>query len=381
MTPSGALTLYEKSTAVSVPINMVVDSFKTVDPILTIRGERVSEHPLLELLQNPSPYFTRIQLFDVLGKDYLITGNAYIAGLGNPNNPPLELQPVSPRNVQITRGQGGLPSQYLVGGDSLTGAFDREDTKYGVNFVKFPSSDMKQIRMYSTKGNSLLEGQSKLLSACREARQHILGSEHNVSLLESGGRLSLVFHFGADMDEQTFEDARQRILSQYGGSSKAGTIGVTVGGSDTMDIKEFGINAKDMDFANLQQMAKQAVALQYQVPLALVTMEASTFNNYTEAKLALYDNAVIPLVMEIMGGLSDWLLPKYGLNPATDILTFDQDKITALQGRRNREMKIRKDIDVETNNEIRALMSLDPYDGGDEHIHGTAVPVAINDEL
>lgn len=367
ITPSGALGLYEKSTAVSVPINMIVDSFKSVVPILLINGSMVDQHPLLELLQNPSPYFTRSQLFEVMGKDYLITGNTYLAGLGSPSRPPLELQPISPRSVQVVPGQGGLPRQYTVGGDSMGGAYERIDTTDGVAFVRGPAADMKQIRMYSTKSNSLLEGQSKLLAATQEARQHILGGQHNVSLLENGGRLSLVFHFAADMDDQTFEDAKQRIYAQFGGPTNVGKIGVTAGGADTMQIKEFGVNAKDMDFANLQNMAKQAVALQYRVPLPLVTTEASTFNNYTEAKLALYDDAVIPLTMDIFGGLADWLFPRFKLNRSRDLLMFDHGKVTTLAMRRNSEMKIRRDIDVETDNELRDLMSLEPYPEGDIH--------------
>jgi len=367
ISPAGALGLYEKSTAVSVPINMVVDSFKSVEPILLINGKLIDQHPLLELLQNPSPYFTRSQFFEVVGKDYLITGNTYIAGLGSPARPPLELQPISPRSVQVAQGAGGLPAQYTVGGDSMGGAYVRQDTTDGVAFVRGPAADMKQIRMYSTKGNSLLEGQSKLLAATQEARQHILGGQHNVSLLENGGRLSLVFHFAADMDDQTFEDAKQRIYQQFGGTQNAGNIGVTAGGNDTIQIKEFGVNAKDMDFANLQNMAKQAVALQYRIPLPLVTMEASTFNNYTEAKLALYDDAVIPLTKDIFDGLADWLFPRFRLNRSKDVLTFDHGKVTTLAMRRNSEMKLRRDIDVETDNEIRELMSLEPYPEGDIH--------------
>jgi len=315
-----------------------------------------------------------------MGKDYLITGNSYMVGLGSISQPPLELQPISPRNVQVNPGSSGLPIQYTVGGDSLMGAYERIDTPTGVAFVRGPVAEMKQIRAYSTRNNSLLEGQSKLLAASKEAQQHILGSAHNISILEHGGRLSLVFHFNADMDDQTFEDAKRRINEQYGGANKAGTIGISAG-DGVMDIKEFGVNSKDMDFANLQAIAKQAVALQFRVPLPLVTSDASTFNNYSEAKLALYDDAVIPLIGDVFGGLSDWLLPKYGLDPAQFEITYDLDQITALQMRRNREMKVRRDIDVESDNEIRALMSLEPYKGGDDHLKGAALVPAGTEPL
>ena len=77
-----------------------------------------------------------------------------------------------------------------------------------------------------------------LVSAASEARQHILGNDHNISILEKGGRVSLVFHFDADLSPDDFEATKDRVRAQYGGASNAGEIGVTSGGK--LDIKETG---------------------------------------------------------------------------------------------------------------------------------------------
>jgi len=362
-TPSTALSLYEQSTAVSIPINMVADAFSVLEPMLLIDSKVVKDHDLVRLLDRPSPYFSREHFLEMLAKEYLITGETMWVALGGTRRPPIELQPISVKNVTLTEGMNGLIHSIHVTGNTLPGVYKPQVRNSVVKYYDGGLRELTQIRNYSTKNNSLLRGQSPLLAASKEVRQHILGGTHNVSILEKGGRVSLIFHFDQDMDDEDFELAKERVQAQYGGASEAGKIGVTAGGE--LSIKEIGVNAKDMDFSNLQKMAIKAVTLQYHVPLPLVTDERQTLNNYREGKLALYDDAVIPLSRRIFGGLSASLIPRFGLDPKRTKITFDPDQISALVARRNEEMIKRKTINVETDNEIRALMNREPYEGGD----------------
>jgi phage portal protein BeeE len=209
----------------------------------------------------------------------------------------------------------------------------------------------------------MLRGQSLLVAASKEARQHLLGTQHNVSLLENGGRISLIFHFEEDLSQDEYERLEADIIGKYGGPMKTGQIGVTTGGK--MDVKELGTLPKDMDFANLQAIAQKAVALQYDVPLPLVTDSRQTEHNYGTAVLALYDDAVLPLSVRILGGLSEMLLPRYGMDPREAQIIANQDSVTALVMRRNEELAKRKAIGIESDNELRALIGREPYEGGD----------------
>lgn len=370
-TPAGALALYEKSTAVSVPINFVADAFSVVPPVLKVGDEIVRDHPILSFLKKPSPFYSTELLLEVLSKDYLITGEMSLVALGDVNRPPLQLQPLSPRVMTPVREQSNdVASSWSVAGNTLAGVYratpsiDAPKVRYldiskGEPFLR----ELSVTRNYSTLNNALLRGQSLLVSAAKEARSHILGTEHNVSLLEKGGRVSLVFNFKEDLDEDNFNELRDRVRAQYGGSSKAGEIGIASG--EHLEIKELGMNNKDMDWAGLQMMAVKAVALLYHVPLPLVTEQRQTFNNYREAKLALYDDAVIPLSCRVYGGLSAILMPRFGLDPTKATLAMDLDAVTALVMRRNEELKKRQSIGIETDNELRSLIGREPYEGGD----------------
>ena len=103
-------------------------------------------------------------------------------------------------------------------------------------------------------------------------------ADHNVQILERGGRVSLVFHFDENLSEDDFEEAKRRVREQYGGASKAGEIGVTAG--EGMTIKEIGVNAKDADFAGLQIIASESVAMLYHIPLQLISSSRQTLSTY-----------------------------------------------------------------------------------------------------
>ncbi|KKK91743.1 hypothetical protein LCGC14_2709900, partial [marine sediment metagenome] len=141
-----------------------------------------------------------------------------------------------------------------------------------------------------------------------------------------------------------------------------------------------GQNAKDMDFVNLQQMAIKAVALQYRIPLPLVVDENQTLDNFKQGRLALYDDAVIPLSQVIFGGLGELLLPRYGLDPAEARIAFDPDKVTALVTRRNEELLKRSQINVDTKNEMRALIGREPVgaEGDTLLVPATMVPLGTD---
>jgi len=297
VTPTSAMNLYNKSSAVSIPINYIAEAFASINPVLKNGTEIITDHPVLDLLQTPSPFFSQDLFLENLGKNYLIAGETELIAIGNINRPPIELQPINPKNVTINEGSGGLATSIIVSGETLVGAYNLVKRGRQIHYIRGNLSEIKQIRNYSTRDNSLIRGQSLLVSASAEARQHIEGNNHNVSLLVNGGRVSLVFHFDEDLGDDDFQATKQRVMEQYAGAQQAGKIGVTSGGK--LDIKELGINNKDMDFANLQAMAQRAVALQYKVPLPLITTDASTFNNYKEAKSALYDDAVLPLADRI----------------------------------------------------------------------------------
>lgn len=363
--PSSALNLYESSTAVSIPINKVAEAFASIQPVLELQdGKIITNHPVLDLLRNPSPFYDRRLFMETIGKYFLITNEAECIALGSINRPPLELQPISPANVSVVEGTEGLAVSLDISGNTLTGAYNLELKRNRARYLNGNLRELKQIRGFSTKNNSLLRGQSQLVPAAAEARQHILGNRHNVSLLEKGGRLSYVFHYEEDMEPDDFIVTQDRVRENVGGADKAGSIVVSAGGK--LKVEEMGTTNKDMDYVKMQRTAMDSVALQYNVPLPLINTSATTFNNYGTAVLALYDDAALPLADVVYGGLTQFLLPRYGMDPAKARITYNILAITALRARVLAEIKTRRDINVEADNELREIMGREAYEGGDD---------------
>lgn len=362
-TPTSALSLFSKSTAVSIPINKIVKAFASIRPVIQIGDEIIKDHIILEFLAQPSPYFTRELFFQTMATDFLVTDETEIVAIGNVNRPPLQMQTISPKNINVPEGVNGYPSHIAITGSTLTGTYLPITKGNKLRYLDGPVKEVKQIRGYSTRNNSQLRGESLLVSASKEARQHIAGNNHNLALLEKGGKLYLHFHIKDDLQPDDFAAAKAAIKNVYSGAS-SDKIAVTSG--EDMDITELGTSNRDMDFATLQNMAKEAVALLYNVPLPLISLSATTLNNYQVAIVALYDDAVLPLADVLFSGLTDLLMPRYGLDPSKAKITYDPKSITALVDRELAQLKIRRDINIETANELRReSLGKDEIDGGD----------------
>ncbi len=380
-TAASALSLYRQSTAVSVPVNMISDAFSVIDLAIKVGTELITDHPLLEFLKQPSPFYDQELFLSVLSKDYLITGETHFVVLGNIGREPLQLQPISPASSTASVTQDtDSPQAWIVSGVTLPGAYVATPDARDVRYIMKDSNlrELVVVRNYSPLNNSLLRGESLLVAASREARSHILGTEHNVSILENGGRVSLQFHFEEDINPDDFEAFQDKVIAKFGGSANAGAIAVSTGGK--MKITELGKTPKDMDFGGLQQLAKKAIAMQYKVPLPLISDERQTLNNYSIGNLALYDQAVLPLANRILGGLSKALLPRYGMDPKKASLVVNQDTVTALVIRRNDELFRRKQIGIETIDELRAFIGREPLaEGGDVlYQNSTLIPVGTD---
>jgi HK97 family phage portal protein len=321
---------------------------------------------VLELLKRPSPFFDGCLFAEVMAKNYLVTGEAFFIGVGPITRPPLQLQPVSPANVQDTILDTSAVVAWNVTQDIYNDRFAAvEEGALSVRYLdNLEQKELQQIRNFSTKNSSMVRGQSPLVSASKEVRQHILGGAHNVSLLEKGGRLSLVFHYDEDLQEDDFNETQKRVRAQYSGADNAGKIVVSSGPS--MTVTELGKNNLEMDFAELQKMIRKVVAQVYHVPLPLVDTSSQTFNNYGTAKTALYDDAVSPLAKRLYAGYGELLLPRYDLDPAKVQISFDADQVDALRTRRNEELKLRREVNVETTDELRAGLGLGDYEPNED---------------
>jgi hypothetical protein len=98
-------------------------------------------------------------------------------------------------------------------------------------------------------------------------------------------------------------------------------------------------------------------------------------DNFDKSMIAFYDQAVLPIANRIFSELTNFLMPRYGGNEDL-ILSYDVGDITALEPRRNEQMKVLKDLGIFTINQLRAETGADPLQGGNA-IYGASMQIAL----
>jgi len=363
----GAMNLYRTSSAVSIPVRMIANTVGMIQPVLKDKkGEVVERHPIIDLLQNPKYGMPAFLFFKTLAVHQSVVGRSYVWAGGNINRPPLVIDKINPVNIHLDTLSNGVITAINVTSGPYEGKYVAEQQGIRTRYIMNNFSEIGVIEGFtsSTDDRATL-GESPLLAVGPEIQQLIEGAIHNTNLLKNGGSLSTVFSLKGDIMDDQFEAASSAIREKYQGPNRAGAIGVIA--AEDVDIKQFGNTPKDLDFENLQKLARKIVALQYGVPIALVDNEKSTFNNLSTSNEMMFDNACEPVLTEILSGLEFFLFPRYKLETSKNDLSFDRTALPILRQRFIRELKERKDAGVETPNELRSLLNREPIaEGGDE---------------
>jgi HK97 family phage portal protein len=319
---------------------------------------RLDDHPLLDLLHAPNPTQGGAELFEAVFGFFLIAGNSYLEAVGpQQGRRPLELWPLRPDRMRVIPGAHGVPEsyRYTVDGRSVDFAVDSLTGQAQVLHVKsfHPLDDWY--------------GMSPLEAAAFSIDQHNDAAKWNAMLLQSGGRPSgaLVYRPPHPESSDVLTEEQRRSLKDelerfFSGPANAGRPLVLEGG---LDWREMSMSPKDMDWLAGKDVSAREIALAFHVPPQLIGIEGSmTLANLEQARLALYDDAVLPLLDHFKDALNNWLTPQFGDDLHLD---YDADRIEALAPRREKIWARVTAAGFMTVNEKRAAFGLSPLDGGD----------------
>ena len=353
---------YLKNAIVYRCVNEISKGASAVPILLKNGDEIVEQHPLIELLNRPNPLQSYSEFFNSLFGYVLLSGNAYILKVGSEQGTPKELHQLRPDRMIIKGSGNAIPDRYEY---MLNG---RVQKTYMVDQVN-GYSEVKHLKLWNPLDDYY--GLSPMSAAAVEVDQFNMSSKHNVNLLQNGARPSGAVIF-KPQDDAGFavnltESQRQQLLTdlnnRFSGSGNAGRPMLLEG---DFDWKEMGLTPKDMDFHKLKNMAATDIALCFGVPSQLVGVpDAQTYANVSEARLALYEETIIPHLRKIQSDLNEWLVPLYDDRLK---LEFDIDSIPALSERKRKTYEnvtsaVREGI--MTRNEARQSIGLSPVEGAD----------------
>lgn len=294
-------------------------------------GNEIENHPLLGLLDAPSPLTGRTAFLESLYSFLLLSGNTYIESVSPlSKSEPSELWVLRPDRMRIVPGKFGMPQayEYRVGG---------KKKEWPVNPIN-GQSKILHIKEFSPLDDWY--GMSRIEAAAYGVDRHNSASEHNKALLDNGATPSgaLVFEpvtvngNAVHAPQAVVDAAMAKLEKEHGGSKNAGRP-MVVGGKAKWE--SMGLTPKDMDFGNGKDDAARDICTALGVPYILMVKGDATYNNIREAKLEFYEETILPLVLHVCTALSKWKEHQY--NGDRSILSPDMDEIPALEPRR--EMK------------------------------------------
>jgi HK97 family phage portal protein len=359
---------YEKVVMVYRCVSMIAEACGGIEWELYSKrkgGEKteIENHELLDLLEKPNPLMGRSQFIEALVSFYLIAGNSYVeANKPSPNKPPKELWPIfGPDKMKVIVGKDGYPSAYEFrdGGNKRT---------WPVDFVKL-TSDVLHLKTFNP--TNIWYGLSPLQVGIQAIDNTNASATWNLSLLRNMATPSGVLTVestqhnpaGALTIEQR-ENLKESIEERYSGVRNAGRPMLLEGG---LKWQSMSLTPKDMDYLKGKEVTANDICLIYGVPGELVGLGQKTFNNYEQAKAALYTETILPLMDFLKTELNRWLVPAYGEDLC---LEYDKDDIEALTYIRQAKFTSLSNVSFLTFNEKRKASGYEELPGWDVFVVG-----------
>lgn len=344
---------YRRNVIAHRAVAMIATAAASVPWKLSERRSRtmrtLEAHPLLTLLTTPNPLQGGTELCEALYAHRLIAGNSYLHAIGPSDGAPLELHVLRPDRVAIIPGQGGVPKayRYTIDGRALDVAVDAISGQSRILHLKafHPLDDWY--------------GLSPMEAAAYSIDQHNQCSAWNQALLQNGARPSgaLMVKAGegsaGTLSETQYGRLKSQLDEQFSGAMNAGRPLLLEGG---LEWKEMSLNPRDMDFINIKHSSARDVALAFGVPPQLLGIPGdNTYANLKEARLALWEQTIVPLLQTVTDALNNWLVPMFD---SALVLSLDQDAIPIFAEKRDAYWERISRADFLSAEEKRSLLGI-----------------------
>jgi len=359
-----AKSAYTKNVIAHRAINMIASAAASI-PFKLFRQmgddlHPLNVHPLLSLLQHPNPMQSTKDFMECLYIYKQLSGNAYILSIGlDSETNPSELYCLRPDRVQVLAGQNFIPTGYRYHVDS-------HYIDYMVNQTtdKCPLLHIKNFHPLNEH-----YGLSSIEAAAYSIDQHNQASAWNQALLQNGARPSGALVVKNSEGKPTVlgaverQNLRESIESAFSGADNAGRPLLLEGG---LEWQEMSLSPKDMDYIESKNSAAREIALALGVPPQLLGIPGdNTYSNLVEARIALWEGTVLPLVKDTIEHFNRWLPPYFADNLT---LSYDTSCVSALAKSVETLWNMLENNNFMTINEKRGKVGLPPITYGDSLI-------------
>ena len=317
--------------------------------------EEISEHPLMRILHraNPSEGWSAFQLGVV---SYLnIAGNSYIEKIapetGLNKGIPFELKSHQPHRIKpLLNDLKELVGYALV----IDGKVLKE---WPIDLIT-GQSDLLHIKRFHPLND--IEGLSPVEPAAKSIDTSNEALTWNKKLLENEARPGTMFIFDGALGDDQYKRLKKQLRNHHSGADNAGNNLIVEG--QMKDARPFGFSPKEMDFLEGNWDLVRQICLVFGVPPQVLGVPGdSTFANFEQARLFLWETTVMFYLMLLKDEYNNWFFPE----DDQTFIDFILDEIPALAPRRKEKWEMIQKSDFLTINEKREEMGQEQIDGGD----------------
>jgi len=326
----------QDNSIVTVCIGWIADEWPEAKPYLaeTLKNGKEKanwDHPFLDLLKNPNPYYGSRVLWQALIIDLLVEGNAYLHIIKGAYDIPKALFWIPTAQVRPMRNDPGNDSAWI----------DYYEYNVGGKLYKIAPEDIVHLRQGINPNDPRL-GWSRLRSGLAEVFTDneaaatvntLLGNRAVPGLIVSPKAVDLKQQ-GVTFEPMTMEQA-QAIEAKANAKFTGDGKGLTWVHSRPVDVVQWGANIAELATRLIRQIPEERICAIFKIPPGVVKfgagLERNTMSNASMEEEQAWRHGIVPLLGLVGDALKAQLLPQMELRHARFEVKYDLSQIGALQ--------------------------------------------------
>ena len=326
-----------------------------------VNVEEVVEHPILDVLNSPSPDMDGYSLTVLRLLNLQLTGNSYLHPIISETlGVPVELYSMPSNLVEIVADTtfDNLVAGYIYGMPNSTNEFEPNEVLH--------QRQPNPLDMYYGKG---------WVSAAIEAIDLLESmGNYETNLLANEARPDWAVMVKDNMTDSQFQRLENSIKKKLRGNDKRGAPFIFEGG---MDAKTLSFSPRDLAFSEGENRKVEVIAAISGVPVSKLKANDPNLASAREGNLGWLRDTILPYLVLDEQFLNRQLVPMFGQYSEGLFLAYDnpvpQDE-AALAAVAASDIA----AGIRTRNEVRAERGLPPIEGGDEiMIPAGTMPIEI----
>jgi HK97 family phage portal protein len=318
--------------------------------------DRAEGDPLYDLLKyRPNPFQTSMEWREQLFTNALLRGNAYCHVIRDSNGFVIELLPLDPDAMTVTRGAYGLVYTYKP-----------SEGKHQVFEKRSPTDSPRimHIKCLSTDGiigRSVLQDSAETFSSARSAQRY------GQRVLDNDATPSVVIRHPEVLDEEAARRLRDSWQSTFGGSGRAGGTAVLEEG---MSLEKVSMTSQDVQYLETRRFLRSEIASIFRVPLHLIgDLERATFSNIEQQSIEFVMHCIRPWAVRFEQALHAAILSDSTQQKRTYFAELMLDGLMrGDQKSRYDAYNVGRNAGFLSVNDIRAFENMNPIEGGDRYL-------------